>query len=147
MKSIHTSASRSNRAKSSFNIFTRSCAEYVDEMAVKPTMSAYRMLECKVREQKWNEKCHPLRFDVKSINVANGEWHVSHLPFVHRYNKRASHFSLNESRGREKSSRGFIKNKKRCNFIIKMIEIFFSCYSHWNRCVFDCAQKNKFSHN
>lgn len=39
-----TSASRSNRANSSFRIATRSCAEYVEEIAVKPTMSAYRML-------------------------------------------------------------------------------------------------------
>lgn len=39
-----TSASRSKRAKSSLSIFTKSCAQYVDEMAVNPTMSAYKML-------------------------------------------------------------------------------------------------------
>lgn len=40
-----TSASRSNRANSSFSIFTKSCALYVDEIAVKPTMSAQRILK------------------------------------------------------------------------------------------------------
>lgn len=39
-----TSASLSKRAKSSFSIFTRSWALYVEEMAVNPTISAYSML-------------------------------------------------------------------------------------------------------
>jgi len=37
---IHTSESRSNRANNSLRILTSSDAEYVEEMAVKPTISA-----------------------------------------------------------------------------------------------------------
>lgn len=44
LRDLHTSARRSKRANSSLSIFTRSWAEYVEEMAVNPTMSAYRML-------------------------------------------------------------------------------------------------------
>lgn len=40
-----TSDSLSNLANSSLRIFTRSDAEYVDDMAVNPTMSAYSMLK------------------------------------------------------------------------------------------------------
>ncbi|CAG7821577.1 unnamed protein product, partial [Allacma fusca] len=40
-----TSASRSNLAKSSLSILTNSEAEYVEEIAVNPTISAYRMLK------------------------------------------------------------------------------------------------------
>ena len=39
-----TSANRSKRAKSSFSIFTKSWALYVEDMAVKPTISAYKIL-------------------------------------------------------------------------------------------------------
>lgn len=46
-----TSANRSKRAKSSFRIFTRSWAQYVDEMAVNPTMSAYKMLKGNTRKR------------------------------------------------------------------------------------------------
>lgn len=48
-----TSANRSKRAKSSFRIFTRSWAQYVDEMAVNPTMSAYRMLKGNARKKEF----------------------------------------------------------------------------------------------
>lgn len=74
-----TSARRSKRAKSSFNILTKSWAEYVDEMAVNPTISAYKMLKQKKWKYfhflskenntlEWNEKIHSLIFDGKSIN-------------------------------------------------------------------------------
>lgn len=39
-----TSANLSNLAKSSFRVLTNSGAGHVDEMAVKPTMSANKML-------------------------------------------------------------------------------------------------------
>lgn len=51
-----TSASLSNRAKSSFNILTKSWAEYVDEIAVNPTISAYKILkrnQRKVQQKKY----------------------------------------------------------------------------------------------
>lgn len=45
---ILTSDSLSNRAKSSLRILTSSDAEYVEDIAVKPTISAYKMLEKKI---------------------------------------------------------------------------------------------------
>lgn len=40
-----TSDNLSNLANNSFNILTNSCAEYVDEIAVNPTISAYKILK------------------------------------------------------------------------------------------------------
>lgn len=52
---IRTSARRSKRANNSFNIFTKSGAEYFDEIAVNPTMSAYKILRTKDIERKDSE--------------------------------------------------------------------------------------------
>lgn len=43
-KNLLTSDSLSKRANNSFNVLTNSGAEHVDDMAVKPTMSANNML-------------------------------------------------------------------------------------------------------
>jgi hypothetical protein len=45
LNSVLASDSLSNLAKSSLSIFTSSEAEYVEDMAVNPTISAYRMLQ------------------------------------------------------------------------------------------------------
>lgn len=44
LKLSHTSANLSNLAKSSFRVFTSSGAGHVDDIAVKPTISANNML-------------------------------------------------------------------------------------------------------
>lgn len=82
---MFTSDSLSNLANNSLRILTKSDAEYVDDMAVNPTMSAYKILKQRRKKCKFG-------LYVITIFMKHGIWiNNKYLPFMIKTKKKKKH--------------------------------------------------------